>query len=299
MKLVWIGRAFGHYRVILRGLLSVGLQRGPRRRRGPVCVSQGLWSSGSDVDPAVYIEGLTGYVVAVLDEKAHGAGDLFRLAEAAEGDRLEELIPRLIGDAGYHIGLYKSGADRVHRYAVAGELLGCGLGEAEQARLGRRVVGLADVPRLPHEGAHVDDLAPALLHHVRQRGVHRIEGAVQVDLDDLVPVLDRELLQGSVHVYPGVVDQHVYAAEPLDRLIYEALGLLRVRDVRLYRYRLAAVLGDLLDQLLRRLLAARVVDHDLRPVTTQLFRYGAAQTPARPRDDHHRFLQSTHGASSP
>ncbi len=161
---------------------------------------------------------------------------------------------------------------------------------------GRGVVGLADVARLADEGAHVDDLAPTLLRHVRQDRVHRVEGAVEVYLDHLVPVLHRELLERAVYVYAGVVDKDVYAPVLLYRLIYEPLGLLRVRDISLDRDGLATSLGDLVDQLLRRFLAARVVDHDLGSSPRHLLRYRPAKAPARPRNHDHRFLQSAHAA---
>src|SRR3712207_6791918 len=182
-------------------------------------------SSGSDVDPTVYVEGLAGDVVAVLDQEAHRTGYLVRPAEAAERDRLQKLLLLLLRDASDHVRLYEPRADRVHRYAVAGKLLGGRFGEAEQAGLGRRVVGLANVARLTHEGAHVDDFASTLLHQVRQRGVHGVESAVQVHLDDLIPVLHRELPEGTVHVYAGVVDQYVYPVELVYRPVYEAFGL--------------------------------------------------------------------------
>src|SRR5215203_1628522 len=266
------------YCIRLRGALFVCWITGPPpvRWRGPTTLVGRLFS-GSDVDPAVYVERLAGDVVAVLDEVADGAGYLFGLAEATERDGLQELTLRLLGDGGDHVRLYKAGADRVHGDAVAGELLGGGLGEAEQARLGGRVVGLADVTGLAHEGAHVDDLAAALLHHVRQRRVQRVEGAVKVYLDDLVPILDRELLQGAIYVYAGVVHQHVYPVELLYRLVYQALGLLGNRDVGLDRYRARSALLEPADQLLRRLLAPRVVDNDVRPATPQLLRYGGPQ----------------------
>src|SRR3712207_8074202 len=76
-------------------------------------------SSGSDVDPTVYVEGLAGDVVAVLDQEAHRAGYLVRLAEAAERDRLQNLLLLVLGDASDHVRLYEPRADRVHRYAVA------------------------------------------------------------------------------------------------------------------------------------------------------------------------------------
>src|SRR5829696_8578607 len=91
---------------------------------GLVCLSAGshgrLWggpASGAplslrpDVDTAVYIDGLACDVVAVFYEVADGPGDLFRLAEAAEGHLFEKLLPGFLGDAGYHICLYEPGAE--------------------------------------------------------------------------------------------------------------------------------------------------------------------------------------------
>src|SRR5215211_7945562 len=274
--------------------LSRSITKPPPLEAGAGDPGRGSWSSGTDIDPAVYVDGLAGNVVAVFDEVADGAGNLFGLTEAPQGHKLEQLLLLLFRDAGDHIRLYEAGADRVDRDAVAGQLLGGRLGKAEQPRLGCRVVCLADVARLADEGAHVDDLASTLLHHVLQRRVHRVEGAVQVDLDDLVPVLHRELPQGAVYVYAGVVDEHVYPVELFYRLVYEALGLLGVRDVRLYRYGVHPIVLELVDHLFRRLLAARVVDHDARPAPPQFLHYGATQSPARPRYDHHRLLQSAH-----
>ena len=89
-------------------------------------------------------------------------------------------------------------------------------------------------------------LPPALLGHVRQHRVDRVEGAVEVDLDHLVPVFDGELPQRAVDVDPGVVDQDVNPVVFLHRPIYELLGLLRVGNVSLNRDGLPAVLRDLI-----------------------------------------------------
>src|SRR3712207_2029695 len=107
----------------------------PARLVGGACGSCGLGlCSGSNVDSAVDIECLARYVVAVLDQVAHGAGYLVRLAEASQGDAFQELLLGVFGDRGHHIRLYKAGADRVDRDAVAGELLGSRLREAQEDR---------------------------------------------------------------------------------------------------------------------------------------------------------------------
>src|SRR5215212_3485961 len=231
---------------------------------------RGSLSLRSDIDTAVYIDRLACDVVTVFYEVADRPGDLFWFSEAAQGHLFAELLLGFLGDVGDHIGLYESGADGVDGDSEAGQFLGCRLGEAEQPGLGRRVVGLSYVAGLSDEGAHVDDLAPALVRHVRQRRVYRVEGAVEIYLYDLVPVVDRELHERAVYVDPRVIDQDVDPVEFLYRLVYEVLGLLSVRDVSLNRDSLSTALRDLVDQLLGRLLAPGVVDDDFGSPARQL-----------------------------
>src|SRR5918997_3766503 len=127
-----------------------------------------------DVDTAVYVDGLAGDVVTVFYKVTGGPGDFLGLAEASQGHLFAKLLLGLLGDVGDHIGLDKAGAEGVHGDPEPGQFQGGRLGKAEQPGLGRRVVGLAYVAGLPDERAHVDDLAPALVRHVRQHGVDRI-----------------------------------------------------------------------------------------------------------------------------
>src|SRR5215208_2571871 len=247
-----------------------------------------------DVDTTVYIDRLACYVVTIFYKVADGPCDLFWFSEAAQGHLLAEFLLCFLGDVGDHIGLYESGADGVDGDPEAGQFLGRRLGEAEKPGLGRRVVGLAYIACLSDEGAHVDDLAPALVRHVRQYRVDRVEGAVEVYLYDFVPVVDGELPERAVDVDPSVVDQDVYPVEPLQGLIYELLGLLRVRDVSLNSDSFSSALRDLVDHLLGRLLAPRVVDDDFGSSRSQLLRYGFAQTPARASHDDNGFFQGAH-----
>src|SRR5215208_4666031 len=163
-------------------------------RSGAVCLSarshSWLWEKAPpagggaflslrpDVDTAVYVDRLACDVVTVFYKVADCPGDLFWFSEAAQGHLFAELLLGFLGAVG------------VDGDSEAGQFLGCRLGEAEQPGLGRRVVGLSYVAGLSNEGAHVDDLAPALVRHVRQRRVYRVEGAVEIYLDDLVPVVD-------------------------------------------------------------------------------------------------------------
>src|SRR5215211_5863603 len=280
---------------------AVWLSTGSHNRLGRAPPAGGRGDKADDnlplrsyVDTAVYVDRLACDVVAVFYQVTDGPGDLFRLPEAAEGHLFTELLLGFLGDIGDHISLYESGAEGVNGDPEAGQFLGGGLGEAEQAGFGRRVVGLAYIAGLSDEGAHVDDLAPALVRHVRQHRVDRVEGAVEVYLYDLVPVVDGEFPERAVYDDPCVVDQDVYPVELLDRLIYQVLGLLRVRDVGLNRDGLPTALRDLVHQLLGRLLAPGVVDDDFGSTARQLLRYGFAQTPARAGHDNNGFFQSAH-----
>src|SRR5215211_8783517 len=247
-----------------------------------------------DVDTAVYVDRLAGDVVTVFYQETGCPGDLFGLPEASQGHLFAEFLLGFLGDVGDHIGLDKAGAEGVYGDPESGQFQGGRLGKAEQPGLGRRVVGLADVACLPDKRAHVDDLVPALVRHVRQDGVDCVESAVEVYLYDLVQVFDGALLERAVYVDPRVVDQDVYPVVLLYRLVDEALGLLRVRDVGMNRDCLATVLRDLCDQLFGRLFAPRVVDYDFGSPARQLFGYGSAQTPARACHHDNGFFQSAH-----
>src|ERR1019366_6416873 len=90
------------------------------------------------------------------------------------------------------------------------------LGQADQAVLGR------PVGRLQHRGfvrvhrAHVDDGAAAARGvHVRQAGLGRQEGAVEVDGEHLLPLCEGELLERVDDLDAGVADQDVDAAPGL------------------------------------------------------------------------------------
>src|SRR5215218_5100130 len=280
---------------------AVWLSTGSHNRLGRAPPAGGRGDKADDnlllrsyVDTAVYVDGLACDVVAVFYQVTDGPGDLFWLPEAAQGHLFAELLLGFLGDVGNHIGFYKAGADGVDGDPEPGQLLGGRLGEAEESGLGCRVVGLAYVAGFTDEGAHVDDLAPALVRHVRQCGVDRIEGAVEVYLYDLVPVVDGELPERAVYIDPCVVDQDVYPVELLKRLFYQVLGLLGVGDIGLNRDSLSTALRDLVHQLLGRLFAPGVVDDDFGPPTSQLFRYGFAQTPARAGHDNNGFFQGAH-----
>src|SRR2546430_17246707 len=92
------------------------------------------------------------------------------------------------------------------RSVVPGKLDGGALGEGDDAALARRVVGLAEIPRLADERADVDDAPELLVAHVLHRGARAVIHAVQGDRDHLGPVVVGELLERLVAGGAGGVD---------------------------------------------------------------------------------------------
>src|SRR5256885_15444466 len=79
--------------------------------------------------------------------------------------------------------------DAVHGHAVLRHRQGRRAREANDAFLGRRVVGLAGTPLEPGGGCEGDDPAVATLAHVTGRRAHDREVALEVDGDHAVPLL--------------------------------------------------------------------------------------------------------------
>eukprot|EP00966_Prymnesium_polylepis_P209844 4860143-Prymnesium_polylepis.2 len=80
-------------------------------------------------------------------------------------------------------------AHRVDGDAARRELARHRHGHADHARLGRGVVGLADVANLADDRRDVDDPARPLLEHELAGGLRREEDAVEVGVDDIVPLV--------------------------------------------------------------------------------------------------------------
>src|SRR6185312_4197578 len=127
-------------------------------------------------------------------QEQHPAGDLLGLAEAADGDAGDDLLQHFLGHGAHHLGVDIAGGDGVDGDALAGALLGQGLGEAVDARLGGGVVHLAVLPGLAVDGADVDDAAEAALAHAVDDAAGHVEAGGQVGVDDLGPLLRRHLV---------------------------------------------------------------------------------------------------------
>ena len=90
-----------------------------------------------------------------------------------------------------------------------GQLAGDRPGEADHARLARRVVGLARVAHQARDAGDVDDPAVPLPHHHRADGPAEEERPLEVGLDHLVPGVVLHAEHQAVPGDPGVIDQDV------------------------------------------------------------------------------------------
>ena len=145
-------------------------------------------------------------------EEGVDSGDLLGPGDPAGRNLGDDLLADRLGNAREHARHDGPGRDAVHGDPELGVLEREGAGEADDARLRGRVVGLADVPERA-DRRRVDDAPPAMLSHPRQRGLGAEERALEVDREDLVPLLLGHLVAHRVAVDPGVVDEHVQPAE--------------------------------------------------------------------------------------
>src|SRR6266851_4111696 len=176
-------------------------------------------------------------------QKADHPGDLLGRAEPADRDLGPDPVQHLVRDGGHHVGGDVARGDRVDGQPdpvpgrtlrpaeLEDNLASQGLGQPEQAGLGRGVVDLADVAGLADDRGHVDDPAGAVLDHVLDRGLGHEEGAGQVDRDDLLPVLVGHLGHGPVDGDPGVVHQDVEPAVLVDHLVQHPAAVIGLTDV--------------------------------------------------------------------
>src|SRR5271156_1526401 len=92
---------------------------------------------------------------------------------------------------------------------------------------------------------YVDDRARALLfHQLARRRLRAEEHAVEIDSDHRAPSVGREIERRRRDTGAVIVDQHVKAAEMLDRLGDHLVALIGVADVNLRHLAFAASLAD-------------------------------------------------------
>ena len=88
---------------------------------------------------------------------------------------------------------------------------------------------------LDETGGHVDDVAGALGEHRPDGALGDVEEPGEVHRGDRGKVTARVVGEGLTDVHPGVIDQAVDPAEPLERPLDRATGSLGVCDVSFAR----------------------------------------------------------------
>lgn len=211
----------------------------------------------------------------------------------------------LAGDRGRHAG-GRAGGDGVDRDAVTGQRVRAGVGQPDDAHLGRRVVGLTGCAVQTGDRGEVDDpvlrVAVPGRAPVRRRELRGVEGALEVHPDHVVP-----LVLGHVEHHPVPQDarhvhQHVEPAELGERGADELLRGPVVGDVGGVGDGLAARRHDLLgDQGRGTAVGARtvepgaeIVDHHLRALARERSRHRGADSPARSGHDRDPSVQASH-----
>ena len=148
------------------------------------------------------------------------------------------------------------GADAVHRDALARDLLGERVREADDRELGRAIVCKRGGAELPGDRRDVDDPPAASLRaHLDDRRLVHEERALGVHVHDVVPLRLAHLGDGAGGDHAGRVDHNIDPPEALDRLREHGLDGRFVRDIRVDGEGVAA---DLLRHCLRRGVAANV-----------------------------------------
>ena len=222
-------------------------------------------------------------------QEQHGRGHVGRLAETPSGRPSLDLAQVVGRHAVRHLRPEVARRDRVHGDAPGAELAGERPREPVEGSLGGAVHGQPSVAGEPDDRRHVDDAPGGPGQHAPHGGPGDGHRRLEVEVDDGVDVVVAEQCDDALACEPGIVHQHVDAAEPLgdavderrarrpvgelDRLPHEPVGHVLVGLPRLglvgwcaaaRRHRVAGV-EERLHQAGAQPPAAAGDDHDRRP----------------------------------
>mmetsp|Transcript_17663 Transcript_17663/g.38278 ORF Transcript_17663/g.38278 Transcript_17663/m.38278 type:complete len:301 (-) Transcript_17663:64-966(-) len=208
--------------------------------------------------------------------------DLLRLSHAPQRNLLYHRVLHGVRQGVRHVRLNVPRTDAVHRDPPAGELPRVRHRQADHPPLRRRVVRLSLVPHLSDHRRDVDDPSGALLHLLLgselEELLGRVEYSREVDVDDVLPLFGLHPHEESVRRDARVVDQDVAGAVLVDDRLEHFLYAGLVGAVRLNGDGVAARFLDGRHDLVRLVLAAGVVHHDLLPGLSQLERDGRSES---------------------
>ena len=170
-----------------------------------------------------------GHIVGLIrGEPDRRACHVLRLAYAPVGDQLQQLLHCLLRFPGLPIdrGSNSTWSHSIDADGVRGDLLGKGPHHHPNAALGRRVVEMPGPGNQLVNRAHANDVARRPRRSVglsllakqpyRLTAAKKLTG--EVDVDDGAPVVERHVRDRGVLLQAGVRDQHIHAAEGRDGL---------------------------------------------------------------------------------
>src|SRR5215469_16517344 len=145
----------------------------------------------------------------IAGEPADDRRDLIGLSQAFHRDAAYDLLEPVGLDGAHHLGADVSGRDGVDGDTAPRDFLRQRHGEAVDAGLGRRIVGLPELSLLPVHRRNVDDSSPAALEHAVDDLLGDVEERVEIGLDDRVPGIVGHLLEGAVAGDTRIVHEDV------------------------------------------------------------------------------------------
>jgi hypothetical protein len=163
------------------------------------------------------------------------------LGEVVVGAMAGEL-PHPAGSDVAELGPDEAGLDEDDVDAEPPDLLAEGVGVGLQGVLGGVVPGAEGEGDLAAHGGDVDDRARALPAQVRQHELGQAGRAEQVDLELVAGLVEGDVLGGAVESEPGVVDQDVDPALPVEDRPHGPLQVGVLGHV--HRQRVAAGVAD-------------------------------------------------------
>ena len=218
-------------------------------------------------------------------------------------------LERLFRDQAFGHAGARGGGERVDADIVLRPFQMQHIHEANQAHLGRAIIGLAEIAvnarrRAGHHHAAIIGLAHDLPHRL---GTGR--RAHQMHVHDRLEILERHLGEALVAQDSGIVDEDIDPAPRLHGAVHHVGDFIGPGHVGAMGDRLAAVLRDLVDDRLRRTdraaravhRPAQIIDHDFRAARSQCQRMRAAKPCPCARDNGHSAVKPdiAHGCIFP
>src|SRR5215475_1128254 len=131
--------------------------------------------------------------------------------------------------------------DRISADPLLSILDGRSLGKQAHGTLGGLVLRTAMVSTDQAKlGGDIDDRATAPLPHRRNGDLGPQKNAFGVDVHDAIPLLDGRILDPTAPADPGVIDQDIELAKPIDSGLDCLLPILLVGDIEAHKQRYPA-----------------------------------------------------------